>query len=117
MHNLLTVYKCGGRTMPPQRCSSLNLEPVGEYITIHGQSDFLEMRQVRKFEMRKSSLDYQGGPNLIPWILKIGKPVFMWSERGKYDYKRTVRERQRDAVFLALKSKEGCHKPGNVGSL
>lgn len=76
MHNLLTVYKCGGRTMPPQRCSSLNLEPVGEYITIHGQSDFLKMRQVRKFAMRKSSLDYQGGPNLIPWILKIGKPVF-----------------------------------------
>ena len=51
MHNLLTVYKCGGRTMPPQRCSSLNLEPMGEYITINGQSDFLEMRQVRKFEM------------------------------------------------------------------
>lgn len=62
--------------MPPQRCSSLNLEPMYEHITIHGQSDFVEMMQVRKFEMRKSSLDYTCGPKPIPRVLKIGKPVF-----------------------------------------
>ena len=49
---------------------------MGDYITIHGQSDFVEMRKVRKFEVRKKSLDYPGGPNLIPWVLKTGKPVF-----------------------------------------
>ena len=87
-----------------------------EHDTLGSKRDFADVIKLRTYRWR----DYpwlSNGPSLITWVLKSGEP-FLWWPEGDVTLKGS--DRQRDSVWLALKTGRGqwareCRWPLETG--